>query len=314
MPGPARVKSAMIAPPRLALTGANGFLGRHTARAAVRAGWAVTGIVRRPAASAAVESLGGRAAVVPSLEPDALAGALSGCRAVVHLAGIARRADQSFDEVNVGGARAVARAADRAGVARLVVPSGLGVDRVGTRDWADNDYFRSKRDVEAVVLDAVTPAVVFRPSYILGPGDELVPYLVRTLLAGDAVRLVDGGTSPMQPIFVEDAVAAFVAAAAGRGPDRAIYDLVGPRTVNLRALVEMVAAALRARARAVPPVKFVPVASDRAVEALGLSKEEVDVMRCDVVGDAEAGPRGLGYRLTPVEAAVDAAVAAEVAP
>jgi hypothetical protein len=91
-----------------------------------------------------------------------------------------------------------------------------------------------------------------------------------------------------------------------------VYDLVGPETVDMLGLVEMVARALRAAKLPIPTTRFVHVPWEKAPAELGLSKEEIDVMRCDFLGDPAAGPNALGYSLTPLGKAVEAAVAAEI--
>ncbi|MFQ6126099.1 MAG: hypothetical protein ACE5R6_16045 [Candidatus Heimdallarchaeota archaeon] len=40
------------------------------------------------------------------------------------------------------------------------------------------------------------PFVIIRPSYILGPGDELLPYMVQDLLK-ETIKLTGDGTKPM---------------------------------------------------------------------------------------------------------------------
>ncbi len=41
---------------KLAITGANGYLGKHTIKAAIQKGWQVVGVVRRDDAAKEVES------------------------------------------------------------------------------------------------------------------------------------------------------------------------------------------------------------------------------------------------------------------
>src|SRR5580765_6849238 len=117
---------------RLAITGANGFVGRHLMTLAAARGVEVVGVVRSPAGAEAVRQAGGRPALVRGLEPEALAVAFAGAAAVVHLAQIgAERGDATYEAVNVAGTRAVASAASRAGARRVAFMSGLGVARFG---------------------------------------------------------------------------------------------------------------------------------------------------------------------------------------
>ncbi|MFX0164110.1 MAG: NAD-dependent epimerase/dehydratase family protein, partial [Promethearchaeota archaeon] len=49
---------------KLVITGANGYLGKHTIKAAISKGWNVIGIVRREEAAKEVEALGAKAFLI----------------------------------------------------------------------------------------------------------------------------------------------------------------------------------------------------------------------------------------------------------
>ena len=221
--------------PRLALTGAGGFVGRHVISAAAAEGWDVAGIVRSAEAARTVTYAGGVPVMVPALTAEALAPAFAGAAAVVHLAQIGSETKgQTFDAVNVEGTRAVAAAARAAGVPRVVYFSGLGVAHYGMAPRTTNRYFLSKLRAEAALFESGLEALVFRPSYIVGPRDGLVTSLLKQMAEGEVEQVGDGAYR-MQPIAVRDAAAAVVAGAAGptpapapgRGPHR-VFDLVGP--------------------------------------------------------------------------------------
>ena len=304
--------------PRLAVTGAGGFVGRHVISLARSEGWDVAGLVRSDAAAQAVTYAGGAPVRVAGLDLAALAPGLAGASAVVHLAQIgSERHGQTYDAVNVEGTRAVAAAARTAGVPRVVYFSGLGVARYGMAPRTTDRYFLSKLRAEAALFESGLEVLVFRPSYIVGPRDGLVSRLLRQMAAGEVEQVGDGAYR-MQPIAVRDAAAAVMAAvtgptpapAPGRGPHR-VLDLVGPREVTYRALVEALAAAARALRR---PAEFgireVPVdeADRRAREGKGMPPDELDCLLCDEVGDPRPLEALLGRFLTPLEEALTAAV------
>jgi NADH dehydrogenase len=304
--------------PRLALTGAGGFVGRHVVSAATAEGWEVAGLVRSQEAARTVTHAGGAPVMVPGLAADALAPALAGAAAVVHLAQIgSEKKGQTFDAVNVEGTRAVASAARAAGVPRLVYFSGLGVARYGMAARTTDRYFLSKLRAEAALFESGLEVLVLRPSYIVGPRDGLVTSLLRQMAAGE-VEQVGDGTYRMQPIAVRDAAAAVVAGiggptpapAPGRGPHR-VVDLVGPQPVTFREFVDALAAVARERRR---PADFrirtitVEDADRRAREGRGMPPEELDCLLCDEIGDSRPLEALLGRFLTPLGEALDAAV------
>ena len=68
------------------LTGATGVAGRATVPALLAAGHDVRAVSRRPEASAALEAAGAEAVTVDLFDADAVAEAVVGSEAVVHLA------------------------------------------------------------------------------------------------------------------------------------------------------------------------------------------------------------------------------------
>jgi nucleoside-diphosphate-sugar epimerase len=297
---------------RLAVTGANGFVGAHLTRLAASTR-EVIGIVRSDAAARAVVEAGGRPIVLNGLEVEPLSRALAGVSAVVHLAQIgSERGAATFDSVNVQGTRAVAEAASRAGVARLVLFSGLGVAHYGMTRRCTNRYFLSKLAAEVVLYRSPLEAVVFRPSYILGAGNSLLPILLRDLAAGE-VELPGDGLYRMQPIAVADAAALVLAAVDRRPASPAVFDLVGPEQVGYVDFIASVARA--ARAQGLPAayrIRSIPVEeADRQAAAggyQGMLRDELDCMLCDEVSDPRPLETLLGRALTPLGEAVAAAL------
>jgi NADH dehydrogenase len=306
---------------KLAVTGANGFVGREILRLAARERVEAVGVVRSDEGAAAVARLTARAAVVPRLDAEPLAQAFAGAGVVVHLAMIGReRGGETYEAVNVQGTRAVVQAARRAGVPRVILFSGLGVAHYALTRRCTNPYFLSKLSAEMELYRSDRAAVVFRPSYIVGPGDGLVTSLLADMARGEVV-MVGEGRYRMQPVAVADAAAAVLAAAASApaGPARPrVFDLVGPEPVAFRAFVESVAVA--ARAAGLPAdfrVRQVSVEeADRAAAAggfRGLGPDDVDILLCDEVSDPAPLVGLLGRPLTALDEAVATALRAAAA-
>jgi NADH dehydrogenase len=303
-------------PMRIAVTGANGFVGQHVVQDGAATGWDVVGIVRSDEAAGVVSEAGGRPRVLRELGPDLLAPAFEGARAVVHLAQIgAERAGQTYEAVNVGLTEGVLEAAKRARVPRVVFLSGLGTARYGMSRRCTNGYFLSKLAAERLLFRSDRETVVFRPSYVVGPGDALVPTVLAAMAAGEVERPGDGSYR-MQPIAVSD-VAALVRAAIDRpeGAFPTVFDLVGPEALSYARLVERLGQAARGEGRALPHrVREIAVAEadQRARNGgyQGMLPDELDCLLCDEVGDPAPLVALLGRPLTPLDAALAAAVRA----
>jgi nucleoside-diphosphate-sugar epimerase len=304
---------------RIAVTGASGFVGRHVVTHAVRAGLHVVGVVRSDGAAQTIQHMGAHAVQIVGRDPEALLRALDGCEAIVHLAQIgAERGGQTYESVNVGFTERVVEDARRAGVARVVYFSGLGVASYGLRPRCSNPYFLSKLAAETIVFRSGLEGVVFRPSYVVGPGDAFVPMVLRALEGGEIERPGDGSYR-MQPVAVADAAEAVVAAVrrpAGAFPT--VFDLVGPEAVTYVRLLERLTAVARAGGRpAALRVREIPMAeAERLARAggyQGLLPDELDCLLCDEVADAGPLERLLGRPLLGLDEALGAAVRAAAA-
>ncbi len=299
----------------IAVTGASGWLGRSVVRAAREDGLEVVGVARSREAAQLVASAGAQPLIAPDLDAGLMAEGLGGCVALVHLAGIsAERDGATYAEAIVGGTRRAIEAAQRAGVPRLVYLSGLGVARYGISRRSTNGYFLAKLSAEVELFRSGLEAVVFRPSYIVGPEDELIPALLDELAAGVAEIVGDGGYR-MQPVAVGDACAAVLAGARAAMPGTSVFDLVGPEPVAYRDLVRRVAAIAGVSSGAdAMSWRVVPVeeADRRAASGgyRGFLPDELDVLLCDEISDPQAIERLLGRALTPLDETLRSAVAA----
>ncbi len=305
--------------PRLAVTGANGFVGRHLVSQAAAEGWEVVGIVRSEAGAAVVRQAGGRPVRLAAFEAALLAPALAGADALVHLAHIGSERDgATYDTVNVDGTRQAVEAASPAGVPRVVMLSGLGVARYGMAPRSTNRYFLSKLRAEAALFASDREAVVLRPSYVVGPRDGFVTSLLGQMAEGRVDQPGDGGYR-LQPIAVKDAAEAILAGCTApllrrsHAPGRRVFDLVGPEPVSFREFVERLGRAAAAQGRAQAwSVREVPLHEVDAQAAAGgwrgMPSDELDCLLCDEVSDPRPLEALLGRFLTPLEAALATAV------
>jgi NADH dehydrogenase len=300
---------------RIAVTGANGFVGRHVVEAAARAGFEVLGIVRSDKAGAVVAEKGGSPRVVPGLGEAALSPDFEGCLGVVHLAQIgAERGGATYESVNVAGTTAVVAAAKAAGVRRIAFLSGLGVARYGMARRCTNHYFLSKLRAELELHRSGLEVATFRPSYIVGPGGELIPGLLREIEAGSVERIGDG-VHRMQPIAVTDAAACVLASLTRDEAFPSAFDLVGPEVLTYQQFVERVACAAGGLGRGGPfnVREIAPEQAERQASAggyRGMLPDELDCLLCDETADPRPLEALLGRPLPRVDGAIEAALAA----
>ena len=300
---------------RLAVTGAGGLVGRELTRLASSRGLEVVGLARRESSLQAIAQAGGRPVRVEGLEEPVLAQAFVGAEAVVHLAQIGSQRRASYESVNVQGTAAVSRACLVAGVARVVLFSGLGVARYGLARRTTNPYFLSKLAGEVELFRSGLEAIVFRPSYVVGAGDKLSRDLLRAMRSG-RVEWPGDAAYRMQPIAVADAAAAALAGIEGSLPLRhRVYDLVGPEPIPYREHVARFGAEARRRGLVGDfATGGVPIEeADRQAAAggfHGMLSDELDCLLCDEVSDPRPLEALLGRPLAPLDAAIATALAA----
>lgn len=222
---------------RLAVTGTTGFLGRHLAAAAVARGHQVRALVRPGrAAPDGVEPVAGDLA-----DAAALSRLVDGAEAVLHLAALgvqSRDRDWSrLVEVNVAQPLALAEAAARAGVGRLVV-AGTVLEYRGHGRLPDapaplpalcgedspaeaSDPYGATKAAGGLLLRARAaelglPWWYLRLASLYGPGDDAQKLLPGALQAARAHRPFEmsGGEQVREWLHVDDAVATLLAAAA----------------------------------------------------------------------------------------------------
>lgn len=292
----------------VAVTGANGFVGRHVLRALGEAGLGALGLVRSESAEQAVREAGGRPRRIAGLDQVSLAPAFEGVEAVVHLAQIgAERGEASYETVNVEGTQAVAAASREAGVERIVFLSGLGVASYGIKARCTSAYFLSKLAAEQALFRSGREVVVFRPSYVVGPGSALVADL-RAQIGSGSVEVVGSGRQRMQPVAVTDAAASIARASAGASPasgrpPHRVVDLVGPEPISVRDFVARLARVDQVgrwfEFREIPEQE-----ADRQAAAGGyrdMLPDELDCLLCDETSDPAPLEGLLGRPLTPLD-------------
>ena len=180
---------------RVLVTGATGFIGANLVRRLVERGDTVRCLVRKP--NLCLEGLPIELVHAPlGDKPEdvaALQQALDGCEGIYHVAGLfdpSPGGRERMYQVHVFGTRGLLRAAERAGVRRVVVCSSsvtvgfgpleaqadedspLDPDAVYGRTGALRDYYSSKLQEEHLALGwRGLEAVVVNPDYILGAWD-----------------------------------------------------------------------------------------------------------------------------------------------
>jgi uncharacterized protein YbjT (DUF2867 family) len=211
---------------KIAVVGATGRLGRHVAGVLGAAGHQVVPISR----SAGVDVITG----------DGLAEALTGADAIIDVTAGPSSEQRAATEFFTTAAANLQQAGERAGVARYVVVSIIGIEK------SAGGYGSAKLAHEQAVLAGPVPARILRVAQF----HELVGVLMDMGRQGEVIYLP---TMRTQIIAARTVAAALAAMATGPeaelAPTRAaqaagapVPELAGPREENLASLARLVAA------------------------------------------------------------------------
>lgn len=223
------------------VTGGTGFLGRHLIPVLCRSGHTVRVLTRRPEAYPWLKRYPNLEVIHGDIvDASSYAGALDGCRHVIHAGGIFRMwgDERVFLENNVRGTAALLDVVSRCEIERFVHISTVAVigkpppDRVIDETYPPHPldpYQRSKLQAEHHVLayQDRLPVIVLRPGAFYGP---LGHYAFNRLFFKDPMRgiimQVDGGRNIIFPVYISD-VAHAVVSALNKGRVGEVYNICG---------------------------------------------------------------------------------------
>ncbi|WP_116139714.1 complex I NDUFA9 subunit family protein [Trinickia diaoshuihuensis] len=225
----------------IALIGGSGFIGTHLSNALVAAGKNVRIATRRRSHAAHLTLLPLDVIELDVFDAVELARFVEGVDAVINLAGTLHggRGDPygaEFAKLHVELPSKIVAACEGKGVHRFIHLSALNADSNGP-----SMYLRSKGDGEkAALAGAQLATTVFRPSVVFGPEDRFLNTFAALARVFPVLPLAKPDAK-FQPVYIGDVVKAILAtldldAAHGR-----TYELGGPATYTLEALVRICA-------------------------------------------------------------------------
>lgn len=275
------------------LTGGSGFVGDALLRHLRTANFSVRALVRRLPQNA----IEGVEYVVGDVLQPATLSAMRGCEVVVHLVGIIRESEYSFERMHVEATRNVVRTAQENGVARFVQMSALG-----TRKNAVAEYHRTKWRAESVARASGLSWTIFRPSLIYGPNSEFLRQMLPLSRAPFTPLFSPGMTTGLlQPLHIDDLASVFVRVATEKNQVAAqkIYECGGPNRLTTEAILRAMAALQNRRFRAIRvPMKLAQIAvalGEKLRFPLPVTTNQLQMLLEDNVCDNASLERDFGF-------------------
>ncbi|MEO5623622.1 MAG: complex I NDUFA9 subunit family protein [Dokdonella sp.] len=288
-------------PQTIVVLGGTGFVGSHLVPLLQRDGHRITLLSRQRERHRELGVLP-RVAVVSAdvHDGDVLARHLAGADVAINLVGILneRGSDGSgFRKAHVELVDTLIGACARAGVARLLQMSSL---RAGE---GDSHYLSTRGEAEVRVKASALAWTLFRPSVIFGPGDGLF-FRFSKLLRMTPVLPLARAHATFAPVYVGDVAQAFARAVIHPHTIGRVYELAGPREIELGELVRWTARMIGRRRLVID----LPDALGYAQAWLGewlpgkpLSRDNFRSLKLDSVA-REDGLAALGIVATPMDA------------
>lgn len=225
-------------PKTVTIFGGSGFVGRYLVRALAERGYTIRVAVRRPDLAGHLQPMGNVGqikAVQANLRyPDSVKAAVAGSDVVVNLVAIlAETGRQTFDSVNVFGAKVVAEAAKNEG-ARLIHGSAIGADRT-----SESGYGSSRGEGEEAVVAVDRSSILMRSSIIFGQEDQFFNRFAAMARLSPALPLIGGGHTKFQLVYVGDVAEAYARAVDGDLEAGKTYELGGSEIYSFRQCLEL---------------------------------------------------------------------------
>lgn len=227
---------------KIAIIGGTGFVGRHLARALTAGGHEVVLIARgSDHRDESIRKLPGTQFMpIDTSKDSALATAFAGCAGVAHCAGINREiGEQTYRRVHIQGTTKVVRAAQRAGVKKILFLSFLRA-----RPNCGSGYHESKWQAEEIVRNSGLDYTVFKAGVIYGRGDHMLDHISHALQTFPIFALVGMKDTRIRPLAVEDLVRVMEASLVEGKLSRQTVPIIGPEEMGLSEAVRRVAAVM----------------------------------------------------------------------
>ena len=256
------------------VTGAFSYTGKYIARRLVAAGRRVRTLTGHPARPHEFPPAQVEAVLYNFQHPAALQRSLEGADTLYNTYWVRfEHGGDSFEKA-IANTRALIRAAEAAGVRRLVH---LSV----TNPSPDSPlpYYRGKALLERAIAESKLSYAIVRPTVVFGVEDILINNMAWVIRHWPVFAVPGSGEYLLQPVFAEDV--AEIATSAGAHDKSEILDAAGPDTFTFNELVELIAQALGRRVRL---LHLSPGQTLALIRMLGLAVRDVIVTREEIAG------------------------------
>jgi uncharacterized protein YbjT (DUF2867 family) len=251
------------------VTGAFGFSGKRIARRLLALGEQV-----RTLTNHSIDANWCEVAPLDFRRPLELAKSMEGAAVLYNTYWVRFEHDSVTHDAAVENSKVLIRAAEQAGVKRIV-----HVSITNPSPDSSLPYFRGKAAVEELIQSSSLSFAILRPAVLFGEGDILLNNIAWLLRRFPVFAIPGDGKYGLQPIFVEDL--ADLAVGAGHAGGATILDAVGPETYQYATLVDLIKRTIGSRSKTIRVPSALVAA---AAGTLGLLVKDVVLTKDEVRG------------------------------
>ncbi|HFD12218.1 MAG TPA: SDR family oxidoreductase [Crenotrichaceae bacterium] len=280
---------------KILLTGASGFIGQHLLMELINAKHQVIACCRNP------QRLRQRFPEVVVLSADYSNMTdvtdwlpyLHNVVIVINAVGIIQEsAKQSFANLHANAPIALFQACEAVGTKVIQISALDAGSQQATR------YHASKGIADELLQSLAIDWFIFRPSIVYGSGAKSMA-LFRALAALPVIPLVSDGKQQIQPVYIDDLVAAILRCVNDQRPTRQVVNAVGPQPIAFVDLMEKLGQWLgKVKVHTLPsPAWTVPLLAPlgRLIGEPALNRESIAMLQHGNTADVEPFANHLGY-------------------
>lgn len=217
-----RLRSEILPPAKVLVTGASGLLGRSVAARLADLGYQVTTFQRSASGLSTVRDVRGSLT-----DPKAVEEAAAGQDAIIHMAAKVSVSGKRevFEQVNILGTEQIFDGAWAAGVEHVLHVSSPSVAHAGTSligapagppdpEHAEGHYAQTKAEAELIAEARGSVGInvlIMRPHLVWGPGDGQLTKRIIDRAKSGRLPLLGSGAPLVDTLYIDNAVDAFVA-------------------------------------------------------------------------------------------------------